>query len=189
MVLTAHPLACWSYEAKGLLLCPSSCKVFLTELIHFRMWWNASLSTTSFSNSSCGLRGFSSHLTWDLAFSYSQILGWSPLKALQGWVCERPAVWCLACQWGCLTLMYFGAWYLPRGEYLMWLSPAQHQTSSWGSVSEDPRGGGKTAHDLILDIMWQYFHYVLFAVKPRDCRLNHSFLEASSHGLSAMMHG
>lgn len=115
MVLTAHPLACWSYEAKGLLLCPSSCKVFLTELIHFRMWWNASLSTTSFSNSSCGLRGFSSHLTWDLAFSYSQILGWSPLKALQGWVCERPAVWCLACQWGCLTLMYFGAWYVTPG--------------------------------------------------------------------------
>lgn len=68
----AHPLvACLSYWAKGLLPCPSSCTVFLTELIHFRTWWNVSLSASSFSDSSCGLRGVSSHLAWPFAFSYS----------------------------------------------------------------------------------------------------------------------
>lgn len=69
------------------------------------MWWNVSLSTTSFSNSSCGLGGVSSHLAWPFAFSYRGISGWSPLKVSQGWVQERAEAGYLASQWGCLMLM------------------------------------------------------------------------------------
>lgn len=82
----------------------------------------------------------------------------------------------------------FGAWNLPLGEARMQLSLTQHLTSSWGSFSEDPGEGSKTSHDRILDIMWQYFHHVLFAVKPRSCRSIYPFLEASPHGLSAVTH-
>lgn len=80
----------------------------------------------------------------------------------------------------------FGAWSLPLGEARMQLSLTQHLTSSQGSFSEDPRERSKTSHDWVLDIMWQYFHYVLFAVKPRNCRSIHPFLEASPRGLRAV---
>lgn len=106
----AHPLATWmSFWVKGMLPCPSSCAIFPTELIHFRMWWNVSLSTTSFSNSSCGLKGVSLHLTWPFAFSYRGISGWSPLKISQGWVQERAEAGYLSSQLGgCLMLMPLG---------------------------------------------------------------------------------
>lgn len=184
----AHPLATWlSYWVKGMLPCPSSCTIFLTELIHFRMWWNVSLSTTSFSNSSCGLKGVSSHLTWPFAFSYRGISGQSPLKVSQGWVQEKAEAGYLASQsGGCLMLMPLGLEISPLVKSLC--SCLLHSTGPLpNGVFQKTQGKeAKTSHDRILDIMWQYFHYVLLTVKPRSCRLIHPFLEASPHGLRAV---
>lgn len=151
------------------------------------MWSNVALSTTSFSNSSCGLRGVSSHLAWPFVFNYRGISGWSPLKVSQAGMGAEES-WSRVS--GLSGVMpdadAFGAWSLPLGEARLQLSLTQHLTSSQGSFSEDPREGSKTSYDWVLDIMWQYFHYVLFAVKPRSCRSIHPFLEASPRGLRAV---
>lgn len=149
------------------------------------MWSNVSLSTTSFPNSSCGWEGLA-HISPGLLpltteGSQARVLSRSHRDGCrrelkQGIWPLRGDAWC-RCFWGLKSPPWWSL-YAAVSYTASDLSPREFFRRS--------KGRKQDFSDWVLDIMLQCFYYVLFAVKPRNCRSIHLFLEASARGLRAV---